>query len=229
MNKEMCPQLSIIVMEDYVQVKTEVEEHVAYATESIFVQDGITENDEYHRTDSGLNLFSERGFKKLKESHVNIKYLCTQCDKSFSYKKTLQKHIDRDSCSFCEKHFRDKRWLKTHENRHQKLTYVCTKCKRLYETKEELDYHKKHHGKSFDCSACGRQFSSYGNLNIHINSVHSVANIACNHCSAMFTRKSSMQEHIEIIHLKIKHPCLTCSHEAKSKSNLKAHMKLKHK
>ena len=82
---------------------------------------------------------------------------------------------------------------------------------------------------TFVCSLCCKNFSSNGNLSIHIKSIHEGEKHKCDKCGKDFTSKWNLQNHVQKIHEKKKFTCSTCNAELSSKSILISHIIKKHK
>ena len=81
-----------------------------------------------------------------------------------------------------------------------------------------------------ECPKCDKKFSSVGNLNKHIKSVHNnIRNYKCDLCEYSCSLKSNLDRHIESVHYKIKnYKCDICEYSCSTKSDLDKHIKQIH-
>ncbi|XP_070209825.1 zinc finger protein 341-like [Littorina saxatilis] len=101
--------------------------------------------------------FISRGDLKahlMQEKHFKCKK-CKECEKRFSYKKTLAKHVkdkhdpDKESCykcMVCDKEFGCERYMKEHEKVHGQYAYErykCRKCEKGFPYRSILKKHRK--------------------------------------------------------------------------------------
>lgn len=86
-----------------------------------------------------------------------------------------------------------------------------------------------HLDKKFICEFCAYSSSNRGEMNIHVQSVHSkVATEECQFCTKMFKSRRSVKRHIRIVHEQSGEPvnCEICGKTLKSKFRIKNHMKV---
>lgn len=92
-------------------------------------------------------------YKRHMASHNEDKFKCDQCDKTFTLKLYLQKHI---------KHIHIK-------NKNQ----VCKDCGKAFVRKSHLDVHMRLHSGQFEyCQFCNKGFAQRCNLKLHIQKNH---------------------------------------------------------
>ncbi|XP_069463565.1 zinc finger protein 436-like isoform X5 [Ambystoma mexicanum] len=103
-------------------------------------------------------------------------YTCTECKKSFSFQKTLIRHIRTHltqrsyACSECGKIFSQKSNLNTHRRTHSReRPYVCSFCHKNFIRKDYLEGHIRMHTgeRPYTCSKCGKRFVRKSHLNKH--------------------------------------------------------------
>ena len=112
----------------------------------------------------------KKNFKEhtLKHSCVDgLPYRCDKCEKAFSNKEGLTRHIKRDhlgvrySCDICQKTYTTKDILSTHIKTHNtEYNFICDVCSRGFTCAKNLYKHKQSHKaeKKYICSFCGKQF-----------------------------------------------------------------------
>lgn len=122
---------------------------------------------------------------KTKEvySGENLKYKCSECEKSFRYNSCLKKHFKYKhtnelpfKCSCCCREFRTKQSFQSHSLTHStnRPKVVCQVCGRHYASSKSLKLHLRIHTQEtpFICKICNRQFRTSGHLIQHSKSNH---------------------------------------------------------
>lgn len=103
-------------------------------------------------------------------------YACNQCEKSYSLKGELIRHIRTHTgvrpyaCTDCEKSFFQKTHLITHRRTHTgEKPYVCSFCYKRFNRKDNLNGHQRIHTgeKPYKCIECDKSFIRKGDLNEH--------------------------------------------------------------
>ena len=78
------------------------------------------------------------------------------------------------------------------------------------------------------CDACGKNYTSKGNLYLHVRALHKGADYPCGQFEYRANGKTHLKKHIQSVHEKIKHSCTLCDHQASTKGNLKIHIESVH-
>ncbi|XP_016406983.1 zinc finger protein 397-like [Sinocyclocheilus rhinocerous] len=73
--------------------------------------------------------------------------------------------------------------------------YKCNKCGRLLKDLAKLQLHKKLHERSFICHWCGRNFSKFDYLRMHMRTHTGERPYRCNWCSKTFSQSGNMRRH----------------------------------
>ena len=102
-------------------------------------------------------------------------YKCTKCDKLFSRKDCLTRHMKLHkanphihSCDICDRTFNRKDILMVHKRKmHEEPSFKCTSCDKTFHTENLLQKHMKTHDRS--CPDCGRQFKRADRLKHHVD------------------------------------------------------------
>lgn len=147
------------------------------------------------------NLLYHRNYSKTYVRKNN--FACTQCERAFSRKRELEKHLER------------------HEN------LECEKCKRKFEIKKFFLQHK-----CLICEICGKIFYDSFKLQRHIDAIHKKSSkFECDHCGVETTSKDTLIRHLKGIHIK-QEKSFQCDHcekifaiKFKLKDHLKYHIK----
>ena len=140
---------------------------------------------------------------------VGPKFQCPTCNKLFSHKCDVQRHI-----------------RSVHEGFH----YACNQCDLQYTQQSSLLQHIRsvHEGVRYACSQCDYQTAKQGNLTTHIESQHEGVKFACNQCEHKTTKQGCMTQHIRSVHLGVKYACNQCDYKATKPGNLTMHIKSQH-
>ena len=146
-------------------------------------------------------------------------YHCDHCCRVFQKEYTLVVHKRNEHstlketlhCQFCQKDFKNAKFLKNHEEKHRKEQLAT----------EPRDDHL--------CPSCGKSFSTRLNLERHIKSKHQrVKDHQCPDCGKSFVDSTRLKEH-RWIHTNHKpYPCAQCDKSFRHKSHLKHHQAKDH-
>ena len=171
-------------------------------------------------------------------THLDKKFLCSECDYRSKTEKLLDIHINfehkniRFSCEKCEKEFSTATLLKEHTRvKHEGLKLVCHSCGFATAWTSRLKKHVMtcHEGVRFDCSKCSKAFSDFSSLKVHTLSVHENAIYPCKLCEFKAKRNVYLRRHVKNEHLKITYDCVGCSYKATRKHHLNQHYKSRQK
>ena len=101
---------------------------------------------------------------------------CTMCSDKFENRKELKLHHQQDhnilTCNTCEKHFSTKKSLSKHMYKHSELPWKCKKCGESYAFPSELKAHLVKHETEpmFKCNliGCHKEYMRQSELNAHL-------------------------------------------------------------
>ena len=187
-----------------------------------------------------------------KEKHLQERYPCSFCSKSFNRKDYLLFHSDkyhpeksskplpfRCTESACEAAFSVKWHLRQHIIRKHHPELLKPKSKK----KEECPICHKHFmnlpshitgihetQKRLPCQICFKTFPKKVLLRHHVQYVHSGEKrptVPCTICGKEFT-KSRIKRHVDAIHKGIRHKCPLCEKDYSSESDMNCHIKAVH-
>ncbi|XP_044270149.1 zinc finger protein OZF-like isoform X42 [Tribolium madens] len=164
---------------------------------------------------------------------------CKICDKTFSTKDKLTRHVARHKdkkhkCLKCDKKFHTKAELKIHtSNRHESLgERICSICNYQTITKVDLKRHIiVHHTRDFPfrCDLCLKGFMAKGPLAHHKNVVHEGMRLVCPVCSQILRDPFNFRHHLarhDPNHIEEKFTCKECFKVLGSANGLRNHMKV---
>ena len=169
-----------------------------------FYQEELSSSSETNTYTSSSKTYNS---KKLENN-----LLCEYCQKLFSTKGNLRKHIN-----------------KIHKNNRP---FKCTfpNCKKEYECESRLIIHERTHTgiKPFVCQICQKSFNERGNLKAHLKFHLEIRPFKCPLCDNTYKTNNVLKDHIKINHYKIKKfNCQFCDKNFGTNSALKKHI-IKH-
>ena len=131
-------------------------------------------------------------------------YTCTYCQKSFTRRGNLKRHI---------------------ESIHDKRTHPCTRCTKVFKYADSLKHHVRtfHEHHSHDCEQCGQKFVNRHELNIHVNVKHQDKIYSCQDCDKIFLHPRNLKEHRSSIHAGKTHTCPLCNKSYAYRRSLRLH------
>ncbi|XP_046407550.1 zinc finger protein 271-like [Ischnura elegans] len=161
-------------------------------------------------------------------------YSCSECEKSFSQKSNLVRHIrahtsdKRYSCHQCEKSFSRKGNLVRHIRTHAAdERYSCHQCEKSFSQKGNLVRHIRVHtsDKRYSCHQCEKSFSQKGHLVCHIGTHTADKRYSCHQCEKSYTSKQNLVAH-KLKHPGVKpYPCYQCEKSFLQKMDLVCHLR----
>ncbi|KAL4222871.1 hypothetical protein ACF0H5_018911 [Mactra antiquata] len=137
---------------------------------------------------------------------------CEPCNKTFSSHQTFKyhnelKHSDSlpHSCNICEKQFSSKQYLQRHMNFHN-AKFSCKICNKFVSSKTSLMYHMETHKPEEErnykhvCSYCGKKYFLRTNFEDHLNKHTGNRPHKCDLCNKSFGFRSMLKKHKKFVH-----------------------------
>ncbi len=172
-------------------------------------------------------------------SHKKKILKCDKCDKEYTTKSGLNRHIysshntSNFKCIECDEVFILEGLYQAHMNkRHNKNSEnKCKFCEKIFSTKGNLDNHILYihtETKKYKCEICNKDFIRKGDLTRHNKVIHqNIKYFKCNTCNYVCSTKGDLNKHIEITHNKnLKFECKFCNHKFGYSGDLKRHLKI---
>lgn len=194
-------------------------------------------------------IFTKGAMEIHLKNHMGVVYPCGECGQTFSHHKTMYrhrliKHLGKLLCHSCEKPFSDRSDLDRHIRRAHKFVskikekneeYSCAICEKKFNRKDSLtDHIRCIHMNEGICKTCGRTFTTFNGLKKHINSMHQKHNVrivkvltlyTCAICNKKISSKRDLREHIDIKHYGQSYSCDICGRRYLSKKGYAVHKK----
>lgn len=111
-----------------------------------------------------------------------ISLKCTACDRTFTNRRSLTRHVKKDHlmerehvCNICDMQFFLKHYLVEHMRVHTGVKkFQCHVCTKHYATKKSLRQHLRSHAddRRFACAVCGLAFVQKCTLKSHMKAKH---------------------------------------------------------
>ena len=130
----------------------------------------------------GIKCANLPGLKAHQRGHIEKRFLCGSCNKSFLVLAHLKDHVERGSCLL--------------ENR------KCKLCHKVYSDRIRLELHMRVHNnlKPFPCTVCEKAFTQKRSLKEHLLTHDSVRHYECHHCEKKFVQKNHLKYHLASQH-----------------------------
>ena len=181
-------------------------------------------------------------------SHENNSFQCQYCQKTFSYAKSYERHIEvcklkqetkvenGDAKTVTKTDETTKTVFKFEHYEVQDDFYFCRfpgcDYQESFKTiggckNHQLKYHARDDEKNFLCQFCDEKFASNQLRNKHQNLAHT-KRFSCDQCDMVFSEKSRLQVHYRIHSGERPYVCEDCGFSCTQKDNLRIHKEFKH-
>lgn len=121
--------------------------------------------------------YSSKSFRQHEIVHTGkYPYVCDQCNKGFTFRFELAKHVrcihnsQSFRCDRCKRTFTAEDVYKVHKEHHDMgIGITCKECGNLYETQGHYEQHMQTHSKEllYECVTCKKRFALTRSLNLH--------------------------------------------------------------
>ncbi|CAN7991523.1 unnamed protein product [Ixodes hexagonus] len=121
--------------------------------------------------------YSTKSFRQHEVTHTGkYPYTCSECNKGFTFRFELAKHVrcihnaQSFRCNRCKRTFTAEEVYKVHKDHHDRgLGKTCPECGNMYETQGHYEQHMQAHSKDlpYECVVCKKRFALTRSLNLH--------------------------------------------------------------
>ena len=132
-------------------------------------------------------------------------------------------------CGECQKSFKKKHHLKTHEMIHtEERPYGCKTCGKRFKHHSHLKTHERIHSGEvpYECHTCKKRFNQVNNLIQHERIHTGEVPYECKTCKKRFNRSGSLKTHERIHTGESPFECETCKKRFKHRHTLKEHVRI---
>ncbi|XP_064466176.1 zinc finger protein 14-like [Ornithodoros turicata] len=131
----------------------------------------------FHCNQCPFTTYSPKSFRQHEIVHTGkYPYICDQCNKGFTFRFELAKHVrcihnsQSFRCDRCKRTFTAEDVYKVHKDHHDRgIGITCKECGNLYETQGHYEQHMQTHSKDlpYECVTCKKRFALTRSLNLH--------------------------------------------------------------
>ncbi|XP_041980594.1 zinc finger protein 284-like isoform X2 [Aricia agestis] len=154
------------------------------------------------------NFKSERGesetwssSQKVDAMTADAKLSCNQCDRTYTLKGFLSRHMDHSTqhrCDVCNRNLLKSSSLELQSKIHtDEKPFTCDLCERKFKYKNNLTVHKRAHAgyKPFPCPICGKQFTRSFSVRVHMRIHTGDKPFKCSICLCKFSCYQYLKTH----------------------------------
>ncbi|XP_057657033.1 zinc finger protein 100-like isoform X2 [Diorhabda carinulata] len=156
-------------------------------------------------------------------------FACTECNKSFTRKFDMQRHIKRKHPqTSIEPSVRCKNLEMANKckiTEPDETYYQCNICQNKFSTSSVFITHYNIHvnNKLHCCHICGKKYHRSAHLKRHLDQLHYGIKYSCEYCDQTFTSKTTRDEHLNTHTNNRPYMCDTCGKSFRQSSSLYVH------
>ncbi|XP_037547609.1 gastrula zinc finger protein XlCGF57.1 [Nematolebias whitei] len=155
-------------------------------------------------------------------------FSCLECDKQYSYKQSLHRHMKCHSTSLDEtKSGLEDEELHTKGKKKNK-TFICDICGQKFNQRTNLSTHRRVHTgeRPYKCDVCGKRFTQRGNLRNHRRIHTGEKPFICDFCGERFRNQGILQAHMKVHTGEKPFACDVCGRKFSRKVHFNTHMRV---
>ncbi|XP_057695201.1 gastrula zinc finger protein XlCGF26.1-like isoform X2 [Corythoichthys intestinalis] len=180
-----------------------------------------TNEEDFDFDQNSWKSFKKSSLKRKTKRTVGKPFPCSTCNKRFSWKTDLERHMHTHTERFTEKGYLNKHT----ETHNREKPFACSLCDKRYVTKANLIVHTRTHtgDKPFPCTLCDKRFSQKNDLERHKRTHTGEKPFVCTCCGKGFTDKGKLKRHTSIYTGEKPFACTLCKRRFSLNCNLKKH------
>lgn len=221
------------------ETETLLVEHTLNHSEELTIKADTDEDKIYECPNCDLKYSKRRSLSmhlkrhKGEKSHEKKKlYVCDICQKGFSMKSLLKRHLQLHNkekplkCTICSKSYYRQDQFQEHMKKHNGVKpHICSYCNKGFTQLCSLkDHERTHTGETpYLCSECGKGFANSSNLRQHMMRHTGLKPFSCKLCPKTFCTKGQVTSHMTTHTGAHPHSCEECGARFTASTSLKKH------